>query len=1001
MNIKGLLIVISISVAQIAQGQTDILSTSSDGFLSRGVLMYNDKNYVGAIDQLSHIKVMPASESIKEEAAFYIAMSKYERGKVEGIAALKTFISEYSASSHIPEAWFNIGNYYFYNGEYQEAMNNYSNIGTADLNTAQGEDFIYRRAYSKLRIGDLDNAKKDFNRLANSRKYSDASTLYNGYILYANGDYDNAMNKFTSITKKGDIWNSSRYYMTQIYFHNSDFSKGSALGRSLLLEKTNEDFIPELNRIVGESSYFLGNDEDANKYLTNYISACGENVAPQRSSLYILGLINYRNGNYDEVVKHISQVTGEDDALAQSAYLYVGQSYLKQNKLNAASIAFEKAFNMNYDSDVQETAFYNYAIAQNGGGRTPFNKSIDIFEQFLNKYPHSKYASDVEDYMITAYVSGNDYNRALESINHIKAPSTKVLKAKQVVLYNLGVQALSNENTTEALSLLTEARNLGNLDKTIANECYLWIGECQYRKGNFAAAEKSQQAFIQGANPASKNYALGNYNLGYSNFQQRSYTAARSAFEKALDNQATLNANIQADAYNRIGDCHYYAKQYAQAETNYNKAFSLNSSAGDYSLFQKAMMNGLQKQHSAKIKQIDELLSDFPSSPLAPNAMLEKAQALIAMNKNDDASATLERLEVKYPETTEARKGLLQLAITEKNIDNESKAISAYKKVVSKYPSSEEAALAIEDLRTIYADNNNLKELANFVNGIENAPKIDVSEIDKLTFDAAERAYVAEKQEVNKMKSYIKNYPNGAYITNAQYYMAKYDFHKGNYDNALNALNKVLEKGHDASFAEDAIAMKSDILMKQGHTTDALISYKELSKKATTSDNRTIAELGVMRSALELGRYGDVVTSANALMKSSVISAEEEKEARYSRAIAYSNMKRTNDAETDWLKLAKDTRNIYGAQSAYHLAELYFNAGNMKEAERTLNNFIDEGTPHQYWLARGFILLSDIYKKKGDNFEAREYLETLKSNYPGKESDIFIMINDRLKTLKK
>ena len=71
-----------------------------------------------------------------------------------------------------------------------------------------------------------------------------------------------------------------------------------------------------------------------------------------------------------------------------------------------------------------------------------------------------------------------------------------------------------------------------------------------------------------------------------------------------------------------------------------------------------------------------------------------------------------------------------------------------------------------------------------------------------------------------------------------------------------------------------------------------------------------------------------------------------------------------------------------------------------KKAEKVVNKLLDSETTHQYWMARGFILLSDIYNKQGDKFQAREYLESLKANYPGKETDIKEMIEKRLKALK-
>lgn len=89
------------------------------------------------------------------------------------------------------------------------------------------------------------------------------------------------------------------------------------------------------------------------------------------------------------------------------------------------------------------------------------------------------------------------------------------------------------------------------------------------------------------------------------------------------------------------------------------------------------------------------------------------------------------------------------------------------------------------------------------------------------------------------------------------------------------------------------------------------------------------------------------------------------------------------EAAKEWEKLAKDTDDLYGAKSAYYLGQYYFDSGQTKKARNITEKLVDSNTPHSYWLARGYILLSDIYKKQGNDFEAREYLKSLKENYPG------------------
>ena len=79
---------------------------------------------------------------------------------------------------------------------------------------------------------------------------------------------------------------------------------------------------------------------------------------------------------------------------------------------------------------------------------------------------------------------------------------------------------------------------------------------------------------------------------------------------------------------------------------------------------------------------------------------------------------------------------------------------------------------------------------------------------------------------------------------------------------------------------------------------------------------------------------------------------------------------------------------------------MQYEMGNLKGAEQTANALIDKGTSHSYWLAKCFITLADICYKQGDVAQAREYLQSLKSSYPGKEKDIFNEIDSRLNKWK-
>lgn len=984
------------------QAQPVVVNTGADGYHYRGV-MYNDvRNYVGSSHQLYHLnKYLSYSANQEVEAEYLMAINEFELDNPSSLTMLEEFIENHSEEPLAELARAKVGDYYFYHGEFAQALSNYQQVRERALDDDSDEDITYRRAYCYLMLEDYDEARALYDKLSTTKQYGDASTFFRGYIEYAKANYGEAYNLFKSVNRTGELGYQSQYYMCQILYKQGDYSNAAKLGESLIEDNQNDYFTAEMNRIVGESYYRLGKYSKAAPFLERFIDLTDEDVDEKRNSNYMLGVINFDARNYKKVIDNMLNVANADDALTQSSLLYIGQSRLKSGDYNGAAMAFERAAGMRWDNNVRETAFYNYAISQSKGGRTPFNKSIDMFEQFLNEYPHSAYYNNVENYLIDAYTTTTDYDRALKSIANIKNPSEKVLKAKQTVLYHKGVQQLKNNKPAEAARVLQQAIDEGKKDDQVFNDSKLWLAEAQYQLGDYKNAAKNQQEYVQAVSVGDVNYGLAQYNLGSSLFNQQDYPKAIEAFTKALQTNS-LSRDMAAEAYNRIGDAKYYAKDFDGAVESYNKAASTNVDASaEYAIMRKAIIAGDKSEYASKITQLNELIRNYPNSAKVPEAMLEKGNAQVNAGLLGDAVNTYSTLIRNYPTHPETREAMLKMALALKESNKVNEAINSYWNVIEKFPASNEAKTAAQDLKGIYADRGELAEFSYRLNSIEGGPKIDVREVEKAAFEAAETYYI-DNESITKLENYLRDYPDGAYVSEAMYYIGYYYYSKHDYNSALQALDDALDGNEDAAFAQRAMALKGALLLEQGNGEEALDVYKTWATKATNNDNYAMAQMGIVRSAREAQDWDEVVESANILLEGGyTLTSDVEQEMMLARAIANMNMGNTYEAQNDLHILAQNPQSEAGAQAAYEIARLQFDNEDFDNAEKSLDVLISNATDHSYWVAKGFIMLCDIYYERGNQKQAVEYLLSLKENYPGNEGEIFNEIETRLSQWQK
>ncbi len=988
-------ILTAVAAAAISAGTAataQINAPDAQGYFERAQAMYRDKNYAGCSDQLRQLHKLNPQQPYSEAELYYLALSAMHAGYDEATALIADYLRLYPESPRRQEMLVAAADCLFAKGKYAEALEGYRKVNAGSLNTSLADDYTYRKSYCLLLLGDYDEAAQGFDSLRGSKEYSDASRFYSGYIAYMNHEYQRAKQLLSEVDTSKAPGNAADYYLSQIYFMDGEYAQALTAARRMLERNPVKEFTPEANRIAGESLYNMGQTDEALPYLWAYASECSD---PLPSAMYILGVSEYERGDYAAAIKLLGKATKADNAMGQSAYLYLGQSYVKEGNINTALMAFENAFRKDYNRETSETAFYNYAVAKMDGGRVPFGNSVKLFEEFLSRYPNSRYAPEVQQFIITGYMTDNDYESALASIERMKSPTPAVLAAKQRALFVLGTREFNAGQTSSAARRFAAARDIRGGDASIRRQCDLWLGDCQYQSGQYAAAAKSYLAYLNNLPSNDANRALAYYNLGYARMGEERYTDALKDFRRAADLVPASETATRADIYNRIGDCLYYQSQFTAAADNYRQAYDINPTAGDYALYQLAIMKGLSRDHKGKIAGIDELISQFPTSGLIPEALLEKAESYAALGDNRNAIITYTELVEKYPSSAYGRNGYLQLAITHINAGDHQAGIDAYKKVISTYPTSEEAKVASDDLKRIYADDGRLDEFARFINSVPNAPRIEASEIDALAFQAAEKEYITS-QATAKLERYLAEYPHGAYEAQALYYLAQAASEAGDTDTAYRYASTLAENHPDAEGIEDVLLIKAKAETEQGKGETALRTYRALEQRASGARNLQEARMGIMRTAKDLGDDRQVLEVTGKLLVTSAAGSAELNEIKLNRAIALSRTGNSAEAESLWSDLAENADDVFAAQSAVYLAQSQLQRGDTESARRTIDTFINSNPPHQYWLARGFIVLSDVLRRQGETFEADEYLKSLKANYPGKETDIMQMIDERL-----
>lgn len=943
-----------------------------------------------------------AEANYRQEAAYMLASAAYELHDVDCIAKLQQYLDHYPDSPHAHRIQALMAAVYYKEGDYNNALAQFNGARLELLNNEERDEMTYLLAMSHLKVGELKKAAVWLETLqSTSALYHEDCTYQLAYVRYAQQRYDEAMQGFTAVSQSAKYADLAACYLAEIALLQQQWSKARELADTYLQQQSTGEQAAQMARIQASAAYHLGDYPSARQGFSYYLSATQE--TPRRDAHYMMGLASFHCGVYSDAISHLNKVTPEaDDLLTQNAYLHLGLAYLQTDDKNKARMAFEQASAMHHDAAIKEQAAYNHALCIHETSYSAFGESVLVFERFLNEFPSSAYVDKISNYLVEVYLNTRSYDAALESIDRITHPTRTVLEAKQKILFQLGTQQFTNAQFEQAASYFNQCLALGETHyPTLTEACY-WMGETQYRMGQYDAAQSYFLKYLAiERSTANETYALANYNLGYLAFHRKAYAEASSRFKAFLSRGTGVHATVRADAYNRLGDCAFHNRAFDQATAYYHQAEQQQTSVGDYSLYQQAQVYGLQKAYSEKIELLNKLTSQYPQSAYVPYGIYEKGRSYVLLNHATEAIQTFAQLHQRYPEHPMGRKAALEMGLLYNQQDQTEAAIRSYKQVVQSYPGSEEARMAMRDLKGIYVDQNRVEEYAAFAAQLPGQMQLNVSEQDSLTYIAAERSYMRGEKEVaqRSLERYLQQYPQGAFALQSHYYLCLLG-QEQQLDEVVLTHAEALLNYPTNNYTEEVLLMRATILFNRKAYAEAQTDYQRLQAIATSASHRQTALLGLLRCSVLLADTTLTITAANQLLSEAKLDPEVQTETLYYRAKALLQSGNSQAALSDLQLLAKDTRTPYGAEAKYLVAWMHYQAKQFDLAEQEILQFIDQSTPHAYWLARSFVLLADVYVATGKPVDARQYLLSLQQNYTV-DDDVQPMIRERLEKLKE
>ena len=918
---------------------------------------------------------------LASNASYYRALCGLQLFNTNAENLLIEFMTEYPESPKVNRARFDLGQYQYRKRKFAKAIGWFEQVDVYNLTNEEIAEYYFKLGYSYFQEDRKKEALKSLFEIKDAEtKYSIVAKYYYAHLSYETGNLETSLTYFREIEHQPSFSSVIPYYISQILYKQAKYDEVISYASSIL-DSARAQRAAEISRLIGESYFRTNRFKEALPYLTAYVNAT-PNALPEE--YYEVAYTYERVDQNEEAVKWYQKALSDDDSINQIVQYNMGEVYLKMGQKMMARNSMGEAYRLGSDEKLKESALYNYAKLAYELSQFPFNDAIRSFEKYLNEYPNSPNFAEANEYLVSVYFTTKNYEEARKSLERIENRSLKLNIAYQKILYYLGVEKMNRGEYEQAIEFFDIAIKEDYV-RSVKIDAEFWKAEAYFRLLSYDLSVEAYEKFLfEPGAISSAYYTLAQYNLGYAHYRKKDYKSAIYRFRQFVSGKDTSNLKLTNDALLRVADSYFITRDYKNAAAYYDKAAAIGVFEKDYALFQSALANGVMGDYAQKISKLEILTTSFKNSIYYDDALYELGDILLIKGKHEKALALFEELIKENPESPYYGKSMLKTGLIYFNDQKDTLALERFKIVVTNYRNTSESREAMDKIKQIYIARGDLNAFEAYMSSI-GFDDIPATSLDSAAYEIAENAYLENNcaDAVKNFSVYMERYSQGLFLLNAHYYRGDCELRAGYKEEALLDFEYVVSRPKSI-FTEKALLSAAVICREMNNTDKAITYYSDLEKKADLASNRDKAEYWLMRMYFDKEEYGLAHTYASTILAKQNLSEDIRNEILILSGDAFLKEDNYNKAYDSYYALMS-SNDEHGAKAKFNLAYIEYMRSNLDSSEKFIDALLNQVPSYDYWIARAFILWSEIYMVREDIYQAKVSLQSVVDNYEGED----------------